>query len=263
MSVEDHADTLGRPSSRADIALIGSLVALCLVAAAPAARAAAHPNLTGMWILAEGEYNGTGAQTRHDALPLTPLGQRNQAEQIKTVETEGQVLSDAAKKCLPVGMPDLMGNEFALEVLDTGDRVTILSEDSTLPRNIYLDEAAHPKKLEPTWNGHSIGHWDGEALVVDTVGMNDRTRPVSFSGGVHSSTTHLVERIHMSADGKTLIDDMTFDDPRYLTASYTKRHLYSRLPKGSELWEYVCEVAAPGWSERYAGDPDAHLPAGQ
>jgi hypothetical protein len=239
-------------------------IALCLIlmaAAAPAAQAAAHPNVSGMWILAEGEYNGTGPKARHDALPLTPLAERLQAAEIKTVETDDQVLSDESKKCLPIGMPNIMGNEFALEVLDTSDRVTILSENSTLPRNIYLDEPTHPQKLEPTWNGHSIGHWEGDVLVVDTVGLNDRTAPVAFSGGVHSSTTHLVERIHMSADGQTLFDDMTFEDPRYLTATYTKHHSYSRLPPHSELWEYVCEVNAPGWSERYAGDPDAHVPA--
>ncbi len=235
---------------------------LCLVlAAAPAAHAAAHPNFTGLWILAPGGYNGESAATKHDALPLTPLAEQIRAAQIKKVETDEQVLSDASKKCLPPGVPDMMGNEFAMEVLDTGGVVAILSEESTLPRNIYMDETAQPQKVDQTWNGHSIGHWDGDVLVVDTVGFNDRTSPVAFSGGVHSSTTHLVERIHMSADGKTLIDDMTFEDPRYLTAPYTKRHVYNRLPKGSELWEYVCEVDTPGWGERYAGDPEAHLPS--
>ena len=253
--------TLAPPPKTMTRAALGA-AGLCLaLAAGQAAQAAPHPNFTGLWILAPGGYNGESAATKHDALPLTPLAESLRAAQIKRTETEGQVLSDAAKKCLPPGMPDIMGNEFALEVLDVGDTVTFLSEESSLPRSVYLTEAVHPAKLEPTWNGHSIGHWEGDVLVVDTVGLNDRTGPVSFSGGVHSSTTHLVERIHMSADGKTLIDDMTFEDPRYLTAPYTKRHVYSRLPAGSELWEYVCEVDTAGWSERYAGDPDAHLSA--
>ena len=235
-----------------------ALLATLLATVAFGAQAApAHPPLSGMWLLSKGQYYGESAATERQIMPLTPAGARVQRGGYVAEEVNGQVLSDNGKRCLPVGMPDLMANEFALEALDTGDRVTFLSENSTLPRTIYMAEKAHPKDREPSWNGHSIGHWEGKVLVVDTVGFNDRELPISFSGGVHSSTTHLVEHIRLEDGGKRMIDDMTFDDPRYLTKPWTKRHVYDRLPRTAELWEYVCEPDTAGWSERYHGDAAA------
>jgi hypothetical protein len=215
-------------------------------------KVAAGKTIAGMWALTKTEYD------RHEAMPLTPKALALQETARKAREEGGAVLSASGRKCLPIGMPTFMTNEFALEVLTAPDRVTLLSENSSLPRSVYLDEAKHPGDIEASWNGHSIGHWEGRVLVVDTVGFNDRVGPVG-NAGVHSPTTHLTERLYLK-DPDTLVDEMTFEDPTYLTRPWVNVHSYRRLPPHSELWEYACEVDAPGWSERYAGDPEAKLP---
>lgn len=249
-------------------ALFIAAAALCLAAAAHAdtpakpkptkalsAKVVSGKTIAGMWALTQSEFD------RHEAIPLTPAGLALQEKQRKAREEGGAVLSANGRKCLPIGMPGFMTNEFALEVLTAPDRVTLLSENSTLPRSVYLDETKHPTDLEPSWNGHSIGHWEGKVLVVDTVNFNDRTGPIS-GAGVHSPTTHLTERLYLK-DPDTLVDEMTFEDSTYLAKPWTNVHSYRRLPPHSELWEYACEVDAPGWSERYAGDPEAKLAKGQ
>jgi hypothetical protein len=217
-----------------------------------AAKPAAAKSIAGMWALDKTEYD------RHEAIPLTPKALAQQEAARKAREEGGVVLSTNGKKCLPIGMPTFMTNEFALEILTAPDRVTLLSETSTLPRSVYLDEAKHPADIEASWNGHSIGHWEGKILVVDTVNFNDRVGPIG-NAGVHSPTTHLTERLYLKGPD-TLVDEMTFEDPSYLTKPWVNVHSYRRLPPHSELWEYACEVDAPGWSERYAGDPEAKLP---
>ena len=227
--------------------LFCAMLAATALAGPAQAIASPAPGITGVWLLTPSEYD------RRDDMPLTAQASVIDAAQRKAVEEQGQVLSDNAKRCLPIGMPTFMVNEFALEILETKDRVTMVSEYSPLARSIYLGEKTHTPDLEPSWNGHSIGHWQGRTLVVDTVNFNDRLKPVS-TAGIHSPTTHLVEKIYLKSPD-TLVDEMTFDDPNVLTRPWTKVHTYHRVKPPAELWEYVCEADAPGWSQRYAGDP--------
>ncbi len=225
--------------------LLGAAAALTLAGAA----SAQVTSLTGMWIL-DGKDFG-----RELKMPLTPTAQKILDDRTKAI-AGGDVLG--SKVCGPTGMPAMMANEFALEILETPDRVTMINEAATVPRSVYLDEKTHPTGLEPAWNGHSIGHYEGKTLVIDTVNFNDKTNPFGFIG-VHSSTTHLVERFHTEADGKTLVGEFTFEDPRLLTKAWTGVVHYKRLPPHSELWEYACEMGG-GWQERYQGDPAAKKP---
>jgi hypothetical protein len=206
-----------------------------------------NPKITGMWLLTPSEYERTQVP------PLTPAAKAAADAARKLRESGGGVLSDNGRKCLPVGMPTMVTNEFALEILETDGRVTMLSENSSLPRSIYLNEKVHPKDLQPMWNGHSIGHWEANTLVVDTVNLNDRAVRVP-NGGLASSSLHLTERYHLENQGKTLVGEMTFEDPKVLTKPWTVRHTYERMPADAELWEYACEVDAPGWSERFNGE---------
>jgi hypothetical protein len=234
-------------------AALGAFVAAASPAHAQApAPAITGPSITGMWLLNPSEYD------RDEKMPFTPKGAAVNEARRKAVEDNLQVISNTNKKCLPIGMPVFMTNEFALEIIESPGRVTMISENSSLPRSIYLNETAHTKGVEPSWNGHSIGHWEGKVLVVDTVNFNDRLNPV-FRSGIHSPTTHLTERFRLK-DADTLEGVMTFEDPVYLTQPWTSVHTYKRLPATAELWEYACEPDAAGWSERYAGDPDAKKP---
>ena len=206
-------------------------------------------SLTGMWLVDAKDFG------QERVMPLTPGAQKMLDDRKKAVDG-GDVIG--SKVCGPTGMPSMMANEFAVEILETPERVTVLNEAATVPRSIYLDEKVHPKGAEPTWNGHSIGHWEGKTLVVDTVNFNDKTNPFGFIG-VHSSTTHLVERFHTEANGQALVGEFTFEDPRYLSKPWTGIVHYKRLPPHSELWEYACEMGG-GWQERFEGDPAAKKP---
>jgi hypothetical protein len=215
------------------------------------AGAAEAQSITGLWTIAPDDYNSTEANKRMP-MPLNDKAKAMEEARRKQTNAAQSTLSEHALKCLPIGMPGMMANEFALEFLETPGRVTILSENSPLPRTVYLTEKLHTGGLEPSWNGHSIGHWEGKILVVDTVNFNDRIGPIT-GRGVHSPTTHLVERIHLEGPDK-LTNEMTFEDPTYLTAPYTRVVHYDRVKGLAELWEYACETDAAGWSERFAGD---------
>ena len=226
---------------------LGFFIAALAAGALNLGHATAAPKtINGMWLLAPGQFD------RHEVLPLTPAGLALSKNRQARVE-QGEVLAPGGSRCLPTGMPGMMANEFAVEFLTSPDRVTILSEASTLPRTVYLKEKTHTEGLEPSWNGHSIGHYEGKTLVIDTVNFNDRVGPIA-GFGVHSPTTHIVERYHLKGPD-TLVGEMTFEDPTWLTKPWTSVHIYNRIKGDAELWEYVCEVGAPGWSQRYAGDP--------
>jgi hypothetical protein len=240
----------GGPARPASGALAG--LALGLSLSVSAAASAAPPHIGGMWILKADDFG------RRESPALTPQAEAAAEAARKATEDQGKVLSEHALKCLPIGMPRIMMNEFALEILESPGRITMISENSPLARSIYLDRKIHTADAQPGWNGHSIGHWDGQVLVVDTTLLNDRISHIPKSQ-TPSGATHIVERIRLADGGKTLIDEMTFDDPNILTKPYVMATHYERLPPDAELWEYACEVDAAGWSERYANDPAAKI----
>ena len=226
--------------------------ALALGAWSGQARAA-ETGLTGIWLLDQHTFD----QQMTDVLPFTPEYKAQQAEVAKQMAEGKLVISDNGKKCLPIGMPGMIVNEFAMEYLETPGRVTVVSEASPVSRTISLTRKTHNADQDPTWNGDSIGHWEGKTLVVETVNMNDRTPHFPLGmGNIRSKTTKITERYTLSADGQTMVNTMTFEDPGVLTKPWTKAYTYHRGEPGAELWEYVCETEAAGWSERFKDDPE-------
>jgi hypothetical protein len=111
-------------------------------------------------------------------------------------------------------------------------------------RHIYTDRREHPKDLAPTWMGDSIGKWDRGTLIVDTVGLTDKSW-LDQVGHPHSDALHVVERIKR-IDHETLEDNLLFDDPRAYTKTWTGQQTFKLRP-GWHLMEYVCEdhIAEP------------------
>jgi len=230
------------------------LFAVAAVAALTAggAEAQTKTGLTGVWLLDQHTYD----HQEEFQPPLKPEVKAIAAAKRKAREEGGVVLSDNNKKCLPIGMPGIVTNEFGLEFLETPGRVTVVSENSPLSRTISLTRKTHNTDQDPSWNGDSVGHWEGKTLVVETTHLNDRISHLPFGfGGVTSLTTKITERYHLEDGGKLLVNQMTFDDPNVLVAPWTVTYKYHRAEGDAELWEYVCEVDAAGWSERFAGDP--------
>ena len=115
-------------------------------------------------------------------------------------------------------------------------------------RQIHTDGRDHPKDLLPTWLGDSIGKWDGDTLVVDTVGFNDKTW-IDNTGLPHSDALHLVERLRrVSHDVLQL--DITVDDPKAYTKPWSVQRVFDLKPDW-EIGELICEDNNP-----YLSTPD-------
>jgi hypothetical protein len=139
--------------------------------------------------------------------------------------------------CLTRGVT-AAGALFPYEIVQTPARLVMLFEDD-IPshRTVYLDGRAHPKDPNPNWMGHSIGRWDKDTLVVDTVGFNDRTW-LDNQGHPHTEKLHIVERIRRPDLGHLEIE-FTIEDP----GAYAKPWIIKRvadLYPDAEVGEYVC-----------------------
>ncbi|MFT3906853.1 MAG: hypothetical protein QM718_11155 [Steroidobacteraceae bacterium] len=235
-------------TARRTLQTLGVTLALSLTAG-NALAAKTTKSLNGMWALTQSDYDHPDS-----APPYTAEVQKVADARRNAVENEGDVLSEEGKKCLPIGMPGFMANEFALEILETPGRITMLNENSSLPRTIYLNRKKPTEGLEPMWNGYSVGHWEGKTLVITTTNLNEITNPLSFGGGIHAPTTTITEHLYLTDGGDTLVNESTFVDARFLSKPWTTVHHYRRLAEDAELWEYACIIGADGWSERYAGE---------
>lgn len=141
--------------------------------------------------------------------------------------------------CSPPGLPRIMRlAQYPYEFLFTPGRVTINQEAWMQTRTIWTDGRGHPEDPDPTFHGHSIGHWEGDTLVVDTIGISDT---LEFGeGGKHSSQFRLEERIHLSPDDPDLlINDMRMTDPLALAQPYEVSVQYKRDRHGA-LIEFQC-----------------------
>ena len=145
---------------------------------------------------------------------------------------------DPILSCLPPGVPRIMLIPFPMQVVQTSGEVILLFEYDHFVRHISLDRREHPKNLDFTWMGDSIGHWEGDTLVVDTTGLNDKTW-LDQVGHPHSDSLHVVERIRR-VDRDTLQDDLTIDDPRAYAKPWTGQQVF-KLKPAWRLSEYVCE----------------------
>jgi len=143
--------------------------------------------------------------------------------------------------CAPYGIPRLMNHVGPFEILQSKNRVLILFETNNAIRQIWMDGRGHPEDLDPSWLGHAIGHWEGTTLVVDTVGLTDKSW-LDTAGHPHSDALHVVERIRR-VDHDTLENTLTFDDPKTYTRPWSSTIVY-KLRSGAD-WslkeDIVCE----------------------
>jgi hypothetical protein len=224
-----------------------SLAALaCLLAPFPMQAQApgsdkAPPDLSGAWT----PYRGDDAAVAAPAAgPLAlkpeyakPYEARRAAE---TASLErGEQLGTRAIQCLPYGMPTMMSVAiYPMEVIQSPERVTIISEAFSEVRRVYLDRPQDPiDEVAPGYYGRSVGHWEGDALVVDTVGINPKV--AGYRGMPHSDQMRITERIRLVAPDY-LHDQITIEDPVVLEKPAVYTLAYKRVPN-YEMVEFVCE----------------------
>jgi hypothetical protein len=146
--------------------------------------------------------------------------------------------------CFPTGMPSwMLITHNAFEILFTPGRVTILGEgDGNRLRRIYTDGRSHPADPDPSFHGHSVGHWQGDALVVDTVALLPQAYlAVNEAVGVpNNGDMHIVERLHLQGPD-TLADDLEITANKLLSQPWrTTRKYYRQRAQKYEIAEGVC-----------------------
>lgn len=239
--------------SRQTLAVIASVAVMAPGAAFSASQEAPRPtrppmmsgpgSIAGVWSSTEFTETRTGppvgqergVQTA-DGLPIPwqPKAAAEVAEMRRRSQSGAPVEENS---CLPNGMPAQMRPpaQLPIQILETPEQVTVLFEYHGVFRNIYLNEKP-PEDPDPAFMGHSAGRWEGDTLVVETVGISERTRLFNAS---HSSELRLVERLRRTGP-ETLENRITIVDPQTFTRPWTWVINLKRVP-GMRVMEYVCE----------------------
>jgi hypothetical protein len=196
--------------------------------------AAAPPDLSGVWSVVKPPH--ALKTIDGETPPLTPAAQAVYEQHIKAA-AQGDRSFDGTTRCLPPGLPRLMYVKEPFEILQKPKEIYFIFQLNRLPRRVYIGEQL-PTDPDPHWLGYSVGHWDGNALVIESAGFNDLT-VLDDAGMPHSEDLHLTERYELSADGKHLHARFTIDDPKTFTHSWTAGAEYVKRP-GYEIPEEVC-----------------------
>jgi hypothetical protein len=218
---------------------------LALAAFLPFALAQSKtPDFTGVW----GTFKGGKGPNAKFAPP--PAGQLvlkpeyakpYEARRAKEAESNqrGEQLATSGAQCIPYGVPTMMSVAvYPVEIIQTPKQVTIVSEAFSEVRRVYLDRPQAPlEDVAPGYYGRSVGRWDGDALVVDTIGI--KTSVNGYRGMPHSEQMRVTERFRLVAPD-ILHDQITIEDPVVLEKPMVYTLAYTRLPD-YEMVEFVCD----------------------
>ena len=147
---------------------------------------------------------------------------------------------DPTHSCFPYGPTRMYTTPRPWEIRQFPDVVLLLYEGDHWVRRVYMDGRGHPDGYPTTWMGHSTGKYEGDTLVVDTVGFHEQTWLDHF-GHPHTEALHVVEQFRL-LDQDTLQVEITFDDPKTYTKPWTGKKIFKRAPPGFDILEdVICE----------------------
>jgi hypothetical protein len=221
-----------RRSRSALVSLIVAALALVLATGANAA------DISGIWWIKD---RTEVAKLDHAKLPFTPEGAAAYKQNLADIAS-GKGLAIEHNKCLPPGVPRLMLARYPFQILQTPAQVTFVHEKMHLVRLIYIDKP-HPDDIDLTYEGSSTGKWDGDALVVDTISLKDNT-VIDKTGIPHSDQLHVTERFSLKDGGKTLLDQVTMEDPKVFTKPVSFDISFAKHPE-AHLMQDVCSFGPP------------------
>jgi hypothetical protein len=216
---------------------------------APIPRAAdGKPDLSGIWIatgalmLMEGEAAVKAVQDADKAIGRPPLRRdpppyKPEAEARRQYYLGRRGIDDPMARCLMSGVPRISARPLPFEIIQLPGRVVILYEVHHAFRIIPTDGRPHPDDLEPSYLGDSVGRWEGDTLVVDVIGFNDKTW-LAGVGTVHSEKLRVTER-YTRDTRDTIFYDVTMEDPEVLTRPWQTQEVF-RLRPGERIREYEC-----------------------
>jgi hypothetical protein len=214
------------------------------------------PDLTGVWQSSSNRrgtweeansglgVGGTGTDPTAPALPSSTNRQTGEgapyqpwAAQKVLDSYKNRAIDDPSARCLPAGVPRLYTlGLYPLKIVQTPREIVILHEYTGVFRTIPLN-TKHPDDLEPSYLGDSVGHWEGDTLVVDTIGFNDKTWLVG-AGTFHTEALHVTERF-TRVDKDQINYEAVMEDPNVMTKPWVYRTTIMARP-GTRLSEYFC-----------------------
>jgi hypothetical protein len=213
-----------------------AVLMLCAPLTAQEGSAPARPpNLRGVYqAIPDGTTLTGGLRNAGSPAAIALLPQA--AQQAKSMDLK----KDPWKMCQPVGPFRMMArDQTKIELVQVGTMIVMLFEDLShgMMRPIFTTRR-HPVNLEPTWLGDSVGRWEGDTLVVDTIGFNDSTW-LNDEGAQHSDALHLVERVRPVLGGRYLEYRMTAEDAKTLAKPYSYTRYYKKLE--TEVMDDPCQ----------------------
>ncbi|MBZ5578182.1 MAG: hypothetical protein LAP40_16595 [Acidobacteriia bacterium] len=164
-------------------------------------------------------------------LPFTPEGKR-------VWEAYDAAKGDYTGSCLPFGLIRSMNSPDPIQIMQSDKYLSLLYEQNTWFKVFPLDGRAHDANKVATWFGDSVGHWEGDTLVVDTVNFNGKTR-LDTIGHPHSDQLHVVEHFQRKDLGH-IAYEITINDPKYFTRPWKNTRIFTLRPDW-EIMEYSCE----------------------
>ena len=187
--------------------------------------------------------NGQGQSTYRIADLTNPILKPWVVEQMRKTNEEvlaGKVPYIARERCWPGGVPglDIYNRGQPVHFIQTPRMVVIINELYAQIRHVYLN-VPHSEHVAPSWYGESVGHYEGDELVVDTVGLNDRTFVDNYRTP-HTEQLHVVERFKMVDGGKTLQVNVTVDDPGAFNMPWSAIQHWRRV-NDRPMIEDLCE----------------------
>jgi hypothetical protein len=180
-------------------------------------------------------FSGQGGRNAEKPA-FTPAAQKV-SDAFVAAQKKGENLQTEMANCMPAGMPQIMRMPYPIEFLFTPQRVTILIETEQQVRRIYTDGRPLPTDPDPTFNGSSIGHWEGDTLIVETIGLNPKTENTRIR------ETFRLQKPDLMVVTATITDPALFATPFVQTTPYARHREW-------QIREYVCQE-----NNRDAADP--------
>jgi hypothetical protein len=192
------------------------------------------PELSGIWRTADGRFLGNLAANEPGGAPFQPW-----AAELYKGRQDNLAKDRPTGRCLPHGVPDaMMVRSGPFKIIQTPGVILILHEEFNHFRQVFMDGRGFPKVTNPAWFGYSIGKWEGNTLVVDTMGFNDKSW-LDDPGHPHTEAMHVTER-YTRRDFGHLEVQITIDDPKAYTRPWTVNARFELMPD-TELMENICE----------------------
>jgi hypothetical protein len=191
------------------------------------------PDWSGIWQPSFGQVSGDQPQLKGEYLEYY------EAEMAKVASIPGYEIPEKGSNCLPVGMPGMMTMPYSLEFLFTPGKIVINQEALMQVRRVFTDGRDYPEFIDPNFFGYSLGHWEGDTLVIETKGTQAGQR-LGVQGITNGPNLTISERIYIDSDNPDLMHlEFTLNDPDVLSAPWHRNHTFRR-DRNWEIIEYVC-----------------------